>query len=293
MKLENTAPAKINLALHVIGRRADGYHLLESLVAFTAFGDRLSVRPSDREHFEVTGPFRDGLEGGANLVLKARDILRLHFGAQAKSPVAITLEKNLPIAAGIGGGSSDAAAVLKLLTRLWEIQVPPKELAQIGLMLGADVPMCLYGRPLIARGIGEMLEPFPALPRLPILLVNAGLPLATPKVFSALIKREHAPLPALPSKSDPAELLEWMRLTRNDLEPAALSLVPEIGSVLGLLRAEGALIARMSGSGATCFGIFEHQEAAERTRQAIAQKHPYWFVCATETSASTGELVHV
>jgi len=293
MKLECATSAKINLALHVTGRRADGYHLLESLVAFTRFGDGLSVEAAERDVFAVSGPFGSGLEGDTNLVLRARDLLRQHFGRAAEAPVAITLEKNLPVASGIGGGSSDAAAALKLLTAFWGIEAGPDELARIGLKLGADVPMCLSGQPLVARGIGEALEPIPALPRLAILLVNPGLPLATPDVFSALISRENAPLPALPRSLGQGELVDWLRLTRNDLEPAAQAIMPVIGGALGLLRAEGAVLARMSGSGATCFGVFETTQEAERAGETIARKHPGWFVCATETTASVTELDHV
>jgi len=293
MKLECIAPAKINLALHVIGRRTDGYHLLESLVAFAAFGDRLSVEKAEADTFLLTGPFRDGLEGSGNLVLNARDLLREKFASPASSPVAITLEKNLPVASGIGGGSSDAATGLKLLTRYWEIETEPAELAQIGLGLGADVPMCLFGQPLIASGIGEKLEPVSTLPSLPILLVNPGLPLATPAVFSSLVERENAPLPPAPRNKSAAELVNWLRLTRNDLEPAALSIMPVIGIVLRLLQTEGALIARMSGSGATCFGIFETASKARLAGEMISRRHPGWFVRATQTSASMPELSHV
>ncbi|WEX08119.1 4-(cytidine 5'-diphospho)-2-C-methyl-D-erythritol kinase [Chelativorans sp. AA-79] len=292
MKLESAAPAKINLALHVTGRRDDGYHTLESLVVFAGYGDRLTAAAADRDSFSVRGPFAAGLPGEANLVLRARDLLRERFGARAERPVALTLEKNLPVAAGVGGGSSDAAAALNLLVRFWGIDAQPAALAEIGVRLGADIPMCLAARPLIARGIGETLEPVPSLPPLSILLVNPGLPLATPVVFAALMERENPPLRALPPDAGLAELVDWLRRARNDLEPPALSLMPEIGGVLGQMRTEGALIARMSGSGATCYGIFKTPGEARRAGIAIAGRHPRWLVQATTTMTSTPEFGH-
>ena len=292
--LECAAPAKINLALHVTGRRADGYHLLESLVVFSNYGDRLRAEPAEADAFYVTGPFATALPSDeSNLVLRARDLLRRHLGKAAEQPVTLRLEKNLPVASGIGGGSSDAAAALGLLARFWGIELDREELKAFGLRLGADVPMCLAARPLLARGIGDVLKPLEAFPPLPLLLVNPGLPLSTPAVFAALMRRDNPPLPPLNSTSGMEEMVDWLRGARNDLEAPALSLAPEIGGVLSLLRAEGALIARMSGSGATCFGIFETAGAAKRAEESIAARQPAWFVRATSTTASTPELSHV
>jgi len=292
--LECAAPAKINLALHVTGRRADGYHLLESLVVFSSYGDRLRVEPAEADAFAVTGPFAEALQADeSNLVLRARDLLRRHFRKAAEQPVALKLEKKLPIASGIGGGSSDAAAALGLLARFWGIDIDAEELKALGLQLGADVPMCLSARPLLARGIGEVLEPLESFPSLPVLLVNPGLPLSTPAVFAALMRRDNPPLPALRHAGGIAEAADWLRGTRNDLEAPALSLAPQIGGVLSLLRSEGALTARMSGSGATCFGIFQTQGEAVRAGEAIAAREPGWFVRATATTASTPEFSHV
>jgi 4-diphosphocytidyl-2-C-methyl-D-erythritol kinase len=292
-RLHCAAPAKINLALHVTGRRADGYHFLESLVVFTSHGDRLTAEAAERDSFRITGPFAAGLPlDEANLVLRARDLLRQAYGPAVTGPVALALEKNLPIASGIGGGSSDAAAALSLLARFWAIDADPAALARIGLQIGADVPMCLAGRPLLARGIGEALEPLPALPALPLLLVNPGVPLATPAVFSALMRRENPALPGFKGDDSLEQLVLWLRGTRNDLEAPALSLAPEIGRALGRLQAEGALVARMSGSGATCFGIFETEAQADRAAAAIAARHPGWFVRATESIAPAMETSH-
>lgn len=276
------APAKINLALHVTGRRADGYHLLESLAVFTEFGDRVVIAPAAEDGFAVTGPFAGNvpLDAG-NLVIRARDALRQANPAFA-TPVCITLEKNLPIASGIGGGSSDAAAVLRALARHWRIDT---DLAVTGLKLGADIPMCLAAQPLIARGIGEIIEPVADFPALPLVLVNPGIAVSTPEVFRALANRENPPLPPLPSRLDLPSIVDWLRATRNDLEAPAKALAPVIGEALDALDRAGGVFARMSGSGATCFGLFETTSQADAAAKAIRQAQPGWFVAATMTVA--------
>lgn len=276
------APAKINLALHVTGRRADGYHLLESLAVFTEFGDRVVIAPAAEDGFAVTGPFAGNvpLDAG-NLVIRARDALRQANPAFA-TPVCITLEKNLPIASGIGGGSSDAAAVLRALARHWRIDT---DLAVTGLKLGADIPMCLAAHPLIARGIGEIIEPVADFPALPLVLVNPGIAVSTPEVFRALANRENPPLPPLPSRLDLPSIVDWLRATRNDLEAPAKALAPVIGEALDALDRAGGVFARMSGSGATCFGLFETTSQADAAAKAIRQAQPGWFVAATMTVA--------
>ncbi|MGU3400225.1 4-(cytidine 5'-diphospho)-2-C-methyl-D-erythritol kinase [Brucellaceae bacterium D45D] len=279
------APAKINLALHVTGRRDDGYHLLDMLVVFAADGDRISVQASGHDRFAISGPFAKTIPlDGDNLVLKARDALRTHFGRDLP-PIAIHLEKNLPIASGIGGGSSDAAATLLALVDFWQLEAGFDTLAQIGLTLGADLPMCLhgaaFGTALSVRGIGEALMPLP-LPSLPLLLVNDGTALSTPSVFSALKNRNNAPLASSPD-TDLKTLCQWLKSTRNDLLPAARTLAPQIAQNLELLRENHALYAQMSGSGATCFGIFADDESAARTATAIHARHPGWFVMQTRS----------
>lgn len=289
--LERAAPAKVNLALHVTGRRADGYHLLESLVVFARHGDTLQVTGAQRDGFSVCGPFAAEVpRGQGNLVLRARDLLRRHFGALP--PVALTLRKNLPVASGIGGGSSDAAATLSLLCAFWHLPADASLLGRLAVSLGADVPMCLLARPLLARGIGETVEPLAHMPALPLLLVNSGQPLATPDVFAALGRRDNPPLPPFTGGSSAVEIARWLAATRNDLEAPALTLLPAIGAVLEALRGEGALLARMSGSGATCFGIFESPERAQAAANAIASRHARWFVQATTTLSSTEATAH-
>lgn len=275
------APAKINLALHVVGQRADGYHLLESLCVFTEFGDRLAVETSDEDRFEITGPFAGGIPaGGDNLVLRARDALRRRFPASTP-PASIGLEKNLPAASGLGGGSSDAAATLTALARLWRLPLDSSELKEMGLALGADVPMCLARTPLVARGVGEALEPLGRFPALPVVLANPGVEVSTPAVFRALGRRDNPPLPPLPVLNDAAALVDWLAATRNDLAAPAMGCAPVIAEVLEGLDRHGALLSRMSGSGATCFGLFRDRLAAQTAADELRSERPGWFVVAT------------
>ncbi len=289
--LAETAPAKINLALHVTGRRDDGYHLLESLAVFTRFGDRLQAVLAEEDALEVSGRYAcDVPLDDSNLILSARDALREAVGASNALPVAISLEKNLPVASGIGGGSSDAAATLRLLARTWGLDIGRAELARIGLMLGADVPMCLAAQPLLARGIGEDVATLPAFPSLGLVLVNPGVAVSTPDVFGALRKRDNESLPPLPERFDFHGMRNWLEITRNDLEGAAREIQPAVDAALRALKKADAGFARMSGSGATCFGLFETGNVAKRAAAAIRARHPDWFVAATRTLPSGGDI---
>ncbi len=278
------APAKINLALHVTGRRADGYHLLETLVTFTEAGDTIRIRDADADSFSISGPFGDLLragDGGDNLVTRAKDLLRdaLASTGQPAPPVAIHLEKNLPVASGIGGGSADAAATLRGLLRHWRAGIAPDALASMALTLGADVPMCLESRSLIARGIGEDIEPVTDLPELVMVLANPLKAVSTPEIFRRLQTKTNAPLPA----SATIGWMDFLAQSRNDLQPSAQALLPEIGEIIGLLSQEGAALVRMSGSGATCFGIFHSLEAAKKAETSLRKKRPGWYFQATRT----------
>lgn len=209
---------------------------------------------------------------------------------QQGSPVAIRLEKNLPIASGVGGGSSDAAAALNGLARLWKLDIDDNSLARIGLSLGADLPMCLKSKPLIARGIGDEVSPLSAFPALGLVLVNPGIAVSTPDVFKALSSRDNEALPPLPKRLDFHTIRNWLETTRNDLEPAARSIEPAIGEALKALKKADAAFARMSGSGATCFGLFETGNVAKRAAIEIRARHPDWFVAATRSmEVSDGE----
>ncbi|MCQ0968999.1 4-(cytidine 5'-diphospho)-2-C-methyl-D-erythritol kinase (plasmid) [Paracoccus sp. TK19116] len=259
------APAKINLALHVTGRRADGYHLLDSLVAFARSGDEVRLTDGPLS-LTLDGLFAIGLgDGDDNLCLRAARLA----GAEA----SIHLTKNLPIASGIGGGSADAAAVLRGLARLGHSLPDDPE------RLGADIPVCLAGRPARMRGVGERLDPVPPLPPMPMVLVNPGVALSTPNVFAALDRTDHAPLPE-PEWTGADTLLHWLARTRNDLQPAAQRLVPAITDVLAALDSHGARLSRMSGSGATCFGLFDDDATAARAAAALSRRG--WWAVATE-----------
>jgi 4-diphosphocytidyl-2-C-methyl-D-erythritol kinase len=274
------ASAKLNLFLHVTGRRADGYHLLDSLVAFAEIGDRITAIPAHGLSLSITGPFAAALTGeDDNLVLRAARLLAEEAGCEPGA--ALTLEKNLPVAAGIGGGSADAAATLRALIRLWGLKMAPERLMALGLKLGADVPACLLDRPCRLNGIGEVLTPLPALPALPVLLVNPGLPLSTPAVFRARTGDHGAAAPAI-LPEEPAALLEFLHAQRNDLAEAARALVPQIGTVLARLDAlPGCLLARLSGSGPTCFALMRDPESAQAGAMALQAMQPDWWVRAS------------
>ena len=263
------APAKVNLSLHVTGRRADGYHLLDSLVAFADFGDAVTVSLAPRSQLVVHGPEERGVP-----IDQTNSILRA--AALAGVTVSVDLTKELPSAAGIGGGSSDAAAVLRAISRLTGAPL----LAQAE-RLGADVPVCLYGRAVRMQGIGENLTPA-ALPALPAVLVNPRREVSTPLAFKGLRRADNPPMPDLPDMPTVETCLRFLSLQRNDLEPMARAIEPEIDRVLlAIAQHPETRLARMSGSGATCFGLFETREAAERAATALRAEHSGWWVRAT------------
>lgn len=275
------APAKINLALHVTGQRPDGYHLLDSLVVFADIGDRVTIAPADRLSLEACGPFASHAPcDQSDLAWRAAEAFFDHAGLSPA--VAIRVEKNIPAGAGLGGGSADAAAVLGGLNRLLGNGASSDRLTALGVTLGADVPMCLAGTALRARGIGEQLESVADWPILPLLLVWPGRPVSTAAAFAGLARKDNPPLPPQPVSRGLADVVGWLRSCRNDLEAPARALVPEIGAVLDALRgAEGCRLARMSGSGSACFGLFPTIEAAQCANQILAVKRPGWWSIAT------------
>jgi 4-diphosphocytidyl-2-C-methyl-D-erythritol kinase len=282
--LAEHAPAKINLALHVTGRRPDGFHLIESLAVFTRHGDRVSVAPATEDSFAANGPFGAEIPlDGSNLVLRARDAVRAAFPERAEESISITIEKNLPIASGIGGGSSDAAATLRALNVLWQLGLTSRQLTEVGRPLGADVSMCLCAKPLVARGIGEQIEPVADFSALPLVLVNPGLQVSTPDVFRALASREN---PGLPPQFAFGNICAWLAHTRNDLQAPAISIAPVICEAIDALTSAGAGFARMSGSGATCFGLFATNDDTVRAAAEIKKRQPGWWVVATESIPS-------
>ena len=275
-----TARAKINLYLHVVGKRADGYHLLDSLIVFAECGDEIEVMPAADLSLSIDGPFAKGLGSGPdNLVLRAaqglRDLCGIDKGA------AIHLTKNLPVASGIGGGSADAAATWLALVGLGYVPPDRKRLYDLALRLGADVPVCLDGRPSFIGGIGEEIAAAEGLPAAHLLLVNPGVPTPTPAVFKARSggftqagRWQQAPESA-------RELAEALGSRRNDLTEAAITVAPVIREVLAAIGAtKDCLLARLSGSGATCFGLYESATAAEAARKAVVTKHPDWWAAA-------------
>ena len=259
------APAKLNLALHVRGKLPDGRHAIETIFAFCTDGDRLSGAISNSISLEVTGPFGAELDGGeGNLVMRAARALAA--AGKVEQGAALVLDKRLPVASGIGGGSADAAAALRLLTSLW--RVDPSHAEAVAPTLGSDVPACLLSLPARGEGAGDRLTPIalPAVSGAPVLLVNPRVPLSTAEVFAASYGRDHGPLD------------DW-RKGRNDLEEAATALVPQIGTILSWLsRQAGATFVRMSGSGATCFALFDSEARRDAAADAVPRE---WWRLAT------------
>ena len=280
------APAKINLTLHVVGRRADGYHELESLVAFSRSGDTLSLAPGPELSFSLEGPRAAAVgDPAANLVMKAA--LALASRVEALQLGAFHLVKRLPVAAGIGGGSSDAAAALRLLARLNGMSLDDSRVMDAARTCGADVPVCLAARGRMMTGIGERLGPLLNLPPLPALIVNPGQPLETKAVFARMnlkpgSETDFGPHPRISAGLDAEILQAVLRKGRNDMESAACVLAPIVSDVLSILSAApGCRLARMSGSGATCFALFSTCRAAARAKKSILAAHPDWWVKAT------------
>ncbi|MEH3099478.1 4-(cytidine 5'-diphospho)-2-C-methyl-D-erythritol kinase [Sphingomonas adhaesiva] len=272
--LVEAAPAKLNLALHVRGRRGDGYHELETLFVFARDGDVVTVARADRPSFAITGPFAAGLSSeDDNLVLRARDGFAAAFGVDAAH--AITLDKRLPVASGIGGGSADAAATLRALARLHGVVGDDPRLVALAASLGADVPACLFGRAAFGSGRGDALEPLAGLGDMPALLVNPLVGVSTAAVFARWDGVDRGGIGA-------GDTLALGRAGRNDLQAAAESIAPEVRGLIEVLAAQpGVVLARMSGSGATCFALFDDMAARDAADRAVALTHPGWWRLAT------------
>ena len=277
------APAKVNLTLAVGSARADGYHPLDSLVVFADWGDELTVRPAKGLGLELSGSAAQALEQEPqNLALKAAYALRAAAG-KPELGAQIALDKHLPVAAGLGGGSADAAAVLRALNQLWDLDFSTRQLAEIGAVIGADVPACIYSRPLRMRSIGEQIEPLIAWPELYGVIVNPGQALSTAAVFDAYDGAH--PEPLIKTASSVAgsydQALSHLLEGDNDLQPSAVRLCPAVGGVLEALnRHETIALARMSGSGASCFGICADIADAEATARALSADRQSWTVQA-------------
>jgi 4-diphosphocytidyl-2-C-methyl-D-erythritol kinase len=286
--LSRLAPAKINLFLHVTGTRPDGYHLLESLAVFARDADacdRIAAAPAEEISLAIDGPQAKLLHGDRadNLVLRAAALLQpMNLQTGAAKGAALSLTKTLPVASGIGGGSADAAATLHCLRALWQIELDDDALGRAALKLGADVPVCLHSRAALMQGIGDQLTPVPDLPPFWLVLANPGVALETRDVFAALAG-QYGPAQPLDRRPDSAaDLAILLRARRNDLEAPARFLAPEIDPVLAALKAQaGCLLARLSGSGATCFGFFAEKKTADFAARNLARAYPRWWVAAT------------
>lgn len=278
------APAKVNLALHVTGRRADGYHELESLVVFADVADEIVASPDRKDSLRVTGPFAEAAgNGDTNLVARALAAFRARWPERIGTGLAVELRKNLPVAAGLGGGSADAAAALRLLASLDAPPIPLADLTEVALSLGADVPACLLSRPCEIRGIGEIIHPLQSFPELHLVLVNPLMPVITADVFRRLQSRENPAMPPLQQPlTRPAQLGLWLSETRNDLEPPAISLLPLIGDLIARIEhIDGCMLSRMSGSGGTVFGLFGSSAQAHQAAHELRAHWPgYWVAAA-------------
>jgi 4-diphosphocytidyl-2-C-methyl-D-erythritol kinase len=294
MPLEELARAKVNLSLTVLGRRPDGYHDIASLVAFAGIGDRITFTPGPDCGVVASGPFAAAI-AGTNLLDVALELLRRQ--APDLQLGAVELVKVLPVAAGLGGGSADAAALLRAVRRANHAGSRAIDWHRLAARLGADVPVCLAGEPAMMEGVGDRIEPLAPLPPLPCVLVNPRLPLPTARVFAAFDANPPSPMPRQlgwepsgarsPAVLDLDRLLAHMRARGNDLEAAATSLLPVIAQIKAALIAEACCrVAAMSGSGPTCFGIFTDPGAAEAAAQEFARRHPNWWIQATRLLAT-------
>jgi 4-diphosphocytidyl-2-C-methyl-D-erythritol kinase len=272
-------PAKINLFLHVVGKRDDGYHLLESLVCFADYGDTLTLAKSTTTTLTLTGDFASALQQtplADNLIIKAHRALEQQ--AQRPLPTAFTLQKNLPLGGGIGGGSANAAATLRGLHTLYNLPTSQDSLHKIATTLGADVPVCLKSTPCLMTGIGEQLSPVSMPHSLHALLVTPPIHISTKNVFQALHGNFSNPLPPIEIPT-PQALRTLLHQTRNDLEAPALRLFPMLQNTLDALKNQsGCWLTRLSGSGATCFGLFETAAQATTAAHAIKKQHPDWWI---------------
>jgi len=271
----------VNLFLHVGDRRPDGYHELQSLVAFTRAGDELSFAPGQEFKLDIQGPFADALTSDSdNLVLKAARALAEHAGVRDGAHIVLT--KNLPVASGIGGGSADAAATLRGLAQLWNLGLPHDVLRRIGETLGSDIPVCVECKSAWMEGRGERVAVLNGIPAAAMVLVNPGVAVPTGRVFAALKERCGVGLPRPPKMQNAVELVAYLKTTANDLEAPAREIAPVIGDVLDALASRtGALLSRMSGSGATCFALFESDEFATAATRALNARNRGWWIMSS------------
>ena len=275
------APAKINLYLHLTAKRDDNYHLIESLIVFANYGDKITVTPAEKFRLQINGQFAPYIKpNNDNLVIKAAMLLAKASGIKATGN--ITLTKNLPIASGIGGGSADAAAALLALRKLWDIPISNEDMSNLAIKLGADVPICLQGTASIVTGVGEKISPAPILPKFWLVLVNPNLLVSTAEVFAAYQDKFSIPQPINTQPKNLEELISLLSNRGNDLTGASISIAPVIKEIIEALEAtQNTVLSRLSGSGATCFAIFKTKFDAEAAAKKLTHKYPQWWVRAT------------
>jgi len=271
-----TAHAKVNLTLHVVGQLPNGYHNLQSLVGLTDFGDQIYLSPASGFEFQVTGPFSQGIPlDDRNLVVRAAQFMANKYSRELECKVV--LEKKLPMASGIGGGSSDAAAVMKALSQYWSVPLPNVDEL---MALGADIPVCMSSGLTLMEGAGEQVTPLAPPPAWGLLLINPNVGVSTPAVFDALSRKNN---PKMERVTEHCHDIGWLCNQRNDLEPPAVAMVPEVAAVLDAISiTPHCKVARMSGSGATCFGVFADVNAAQTAAETLKHGHPNWWVAATK-----------
>lgn len=279
------APAKINLCLHVVDQLENGYHALEGLTVFTRLGDNVTASEAKKDSLTITGPFAAALNGHrGNIILSALDAFRARWPDAIPDGLSITLDKALPVAAGIGGGSADAAATLRLANHIAGDVADGKQLAEVALTLGADVPMCLFSRTTLINGIGEQLKFVQHFPTLYLVLVNPHIAVPTAKIFRALKSKKNPKLTPLPDElSHSAVLAMWLQDNRNDLQDAAIDLVPEVADIIEkMANTSGCILSRMSGSGATVFGLFAAERQAMLAAQHMRTAFPAYWVAESK-----------
>jgi 4-diphosphocytidyl-2-C-methyl-D-erythritol kinase len=279
------APAKVSLCLHVIDQLDNGHHALEGLTVFTQLCDYVSAKQAKRDQLEITGPFADALKGErGNIILSALNAFRVRWPSSIPDGLEITLEKILPVAAGIGGGSADAAATLRLANHIAGDIADANELAQLALELGGDVPMCLFSRTMLVQGIGEQMRIVQPFPKLHLVLANPGIAVPSAKIFRALKSKKNPMLTPLPQEiSHSAALAMWLQDSRNDLQPPAIEIVPQIAEMIDeMAKTSGCILSRMSGSGATIFGLFAAERQAILAAQHMRQTFPNYWVAQSK-----------
>jgi len=278
------APAKINLSLHVVGQTDKGYHQLQGLTVFTKLCDELSAQEAKKDSLDITGPFAKALAGErSNIILKAFQLFRQHWPNSLPDGLHVSLDKMLPVAAGIGGGSADAAAALRMAARISGRNVAIGELSEIALELGADVPMCLFSRTCLIGGVGEKIQIVDPFPKLHLVLANPGVAVPTAEIFRKLKSKSNPALPPLPTEVEhSAALALWLQDTRNDLELPAFEMVPQLSELTREInKLPGCILSRMSGSGATVFGVFGAETPAMSAAQQLHQLFPNYWVAQT------------